>query len=132
MYGSSTQNSQILARIKWLFYAAVTHLKLSQVLLHAHPRRVGLRDHWLPKEVEGLGGCPPNVAAALERLGAAIAADSARRRHFWTTHLIIASNQKLEGSTREKTYLAVWPGSGRWYRCFWRLVRNNPAGFCMP
>ena len=74
---------QILARINGYFgYAAVTHLKLSQGAIARSSQASRPEGSLAPaKEVEArLEAAPPNVAAALERLGAAIAADSARRR----------------------------------------------------
>jgi len=74
---------QILARINGYFgYAAVTHLKLTQGAI-AKPVEASRPEG---AQVSAKGGeaspdaAPPDIAAALERLGAAIVADSARRR----------------------------------------------------
>lgn len=77
------RSPQILARINGYFgYAAVTNLKLSQGAIARSS--LASRPEGPPppvKEAEAVPeAAPPNVAAALERLGAAIAADSARRR----------------------------------------------------
>lgn len=74
---------QILARINGYFgYAAVAHLKLSQGAI-ARPSQAS-RPEEPPVPVKDAEAtpetAPPDVAAALERLGAAIATDSARRR----------------------------------------------------
>lgn len=77
------RSPQILARINGYFgYAAVTHLKLSQGAI-ARPAETS-RPEGSQVPAKGAEAPPeaaaPDVAAALERLGAAIAADSARRR----------------------------------------------------
>lgn len=77
------RSPQILARINGYFgYAAVAHLRLSQGAI-ARPAAAS-RPEGSQVPTKGAeaspDAAPPDVAAALERLGAAIAADSARRR----------------------------------------------------
>lgn len=77
------RSPQILARINGYFgYAAVAHLKLSQGAIARPAAASRPEGSQVPaKGVEASpDAAPPDVAAALERLGAAIAADSARRR----------------------------------------------------